>query len=58
MSFPGGETEVRKQVEKSRINKANVDFMFVNWGHYFGLIYILACVKAEMLKASLGGSFA
>lgn len=45
-------------MEKSRINKPYVDFMFVNWGHYFDLIYILACVDAEMLKASLGGSFA
>lgn len=55
MFFPGGETEVGRQAEKSStIHEADVNFTFVKWG----LIDILAWRNPEMLKEGLMGSFA
>lgn len=52
VSFPGRETEVRRQVEKSnRINEVDFDFIFVSGGHFFVLICILAWGNSEMPKA-------
>lgn len=39
------------------MNGADFNFTFINLGHYFNLIYILAWRNPEMLKEGLGGSW-